>query len=79
MPTEEMKRELESLGIKSGGIKPCPKCNRDVEVWGSAKFNLPNHPTAPLMLHFMSCGDPEEPRINPLPPVSQQIVNGADE
>lgn len=72
MPTETMQRELESLGVKSSGVKKCPRCNQPVEVWGSQKFNLQTHPTSPLLLHELSCGDPDEPPMNPLPPIPTQ-------
>lgn len=76
MPTIEMQKELNSLGIKSSGIRRCPRCGKEVEVWGSAKFNLDNHPSAPLLLHETSCMDPDEPPMNPLPPIPDQTRGG---
>lgn len=69
MPTETMKRELESLGIKPSGQRKCPRCGRQVEVWGSAKFNLDSHPTSPLLLH--NCTEEDEP-VPALPPIPVQ-------
>ena len=79
MPTDVMMKELNALGVKSGGQKKCPRCGKMVEVWGSAKFNLADHPTSPSLLHELSCGDPDEPPMNPLPPVPTQHERGSDD
>ena len=72
MPTEEMQKELQALGVKSSGTRACPKCKQMVEIWGNAKFNLADHPTSPFLLHDFSCQEPDAPPVCVLPPVPSQ-------
>jgi hypothetical protein len=69
MPTQEMKTELERMGLSSDGVRPCPKCGTEVEFWGKEMFNTDSHPTSPLAFHMASCGEKLDEVTPQLPPI----------